>query len=114
MDEMFTLAIGRELRVLGHDVVAVKEVDGAAGMDDRQLFEWASQERRVVITENVRDFMPLHVECLRDGSEHAGLIFTSDHRYPRGIGATVGALVRDIDALARATQQLDDDIYWLS
>ncbi len=59
LDEMFPPAVARALREQGHDVVAVLEVTDLVGASDVELFSWAQQERRAIVTENVADFLAL-------------------------------------------------------
>jgi hypothetical protein len=65
-------------------------------MGDDDLLRWACRERRVLVTENVRDFLPIHGQFLNHGEAHAGLVPTSPRRFRRtsaGIGLLVTALV---------------------
>ncbi len=59
LDEMFAPVIAVLLREDGHDVTAVAGHPLLAAASDPYLAHWASQEGRRVVTENVRDFVPL-------------------------------------------------------
>ena len=49
----------RLLREAGHNVVTVSEVELVA-RSDADVFAFARQERRVLLTRNIRDFLALH------------------------------------------------------
>lgn len=78
LDEMFSPALADSLRGDGFDVVAVAGHPTLAAAPDRDVAAWAVGEQRRVVTENVRDFVPLlAVEAaLR-------VLLTSSRRYPR-------------------------------
>ena len=110
LDEMYPSLIARELRARGHDVVSVHESPGSGTADDLVL-DHARSEGRAVITENVRDFRPLAEQILAAGDSHAGLVFTTEKRWPR---SDPGALITGIDAmLASTTGQPVDTEMWL-
>jgi hypothetical protein len=76
LDEMFSPAIARALRARGHDVEAVKEHSDWEGLPDPDLVALARREQRAIVTANLRDFRPLHVELITRGSAgHAGFVF---------------------------------------
>lgn len=101
LDEHYPAAIAAELRSRGHDVRAVAERPDLAGLDDRSLFAAAAREGRAVVTENLRDFLALGREALRDGAEHPGLVLVSPRAFPRS-RRDLGALIRALDALLAA------------
>jgi len=68
----------------------------------------ARREERALVTENVRDYRPLEIGLLAEGSHHAGLVYTSNRQFPRGDPATTGRLVRALDALLRDVPNLRD------
>ena len=113
LDEHFSVKIAQQLRRRGHDVVAVGEF--CAGERDEALLEIATREGRVLLTNNVRDFMPLARRWGEAGQDHSGLIFTSDSSMPRGKGG-LGMYVR---VLARWLERhpgeaaLTNQVRWL-
>lgn len=113
VDEMYSPAVAEQLRSRGHDAVAVGEVPGLAGAADSALLDWSRREGRVILTENVADFLPLHAAALQNGEGHAGLVFTSNASFPRGRASTTGALVRALDRLMSEAPKLDGDVRWL-
>ena len=57
IDEMFSAAVARHLRDLGHDARHVRDL-GLAGRTD-EVFAVATAQDRVVVTENAVDFVLL-------------------------------------------------------
>ena len=64
LDEMLPRSAASELEKLGHDAVAVVDVE-LAGADDQAVFEFAISEQRIVVTENFADFAALLEERQR-------------------------------------------------
>jgi predicted nuclease of predicted toxin-antitoxin system len=112
LDEHFSPEVAEQLRAQGLDALAVAAVPALRHMGDEELLRWASTERRVLVTENVRDFAPLHGAFLNSGEDHCGLVFTSAVRFPRRRSG-IGALVRALAALASEAPDLRSDTYWL-
>ena len=110
LDEMYPSLIARELRARGHDVVSVHKSPGS-GTPDEQVIDHARTEGRAVVTENVRDFRPLAEALLAAGDSHAGLVFTTEKRWPR---VDPGGLINALDALVGSTpkQPVDAEL-WL-
>jgi len=110
LDEMYPSLIAAELRARGHDVVSVHEAPGRGASDD-EVFEHARSEGRAVVTENVRDYRPLAEARLVGGENHAGVVFTTEKRWPR---SDPGALIAALDSLLSSTpgQPTDAEI-WL-
>jgi hypothetical protein len=114
LDEHYADAIAQQLRAAGHDVESVSE-RRLKGLDDESLLELCSDESRTLVTNNVRDFVPLAREWAAAGRNHAGLIFTSDASLPRHMG-TVGRYVTLLAALMAENQPeraLGNQTRWL-
>jgi hypothetical protein len=77
LDEMYPRRLAEQLRAEGHDVVAVVELPDLVGREDAEVTRWAREHGRVVVTENVVDYVPLDVEA------HAGLLLVNARRWPR-------------------------------
>jgi hypothetical protein len=76
LDEMFSPLVAAELRVRGHDVVAIKERGEWHSLADPEVVALARTEQRAIVTANLRDFRPLHAELVAPGGEgHAGMVF---------------------------------------
>jgi hypothetical protein len=95
LDEMFSPQIAAELVKRGHDVVAVAADPGLVGLPDAQVLEWATDQGRCLVTENVKDYEVLRRLSAAQGRTHAGLLYCGPRRFPRDrrfVGALVGAL----------------------
>jgi hypothetical protein len=110
LDEMYSPAIARELRARGNDVVSVHDPGAAAiaGASDADMLASAQADERALVTENVRDYRPLEVGLVAGGFHHAGLVYTTNRRFPRGDPATLGRLVRALEALLLEGQDVRD------
>ncbi len=110
LDEMYPALIAEELRRRGHDVISVHAAPGR-GTPDEEVFEFARAEDRAIVSENVSDFRPLAEAVLAAGGSHAGVVFTTDKRWPR---TDPGALITALDALlVSASEQPRDSELWL-
>jgi hypothetical protein len=98
LDEMLTPAIARELRSRGHDVQAVAGHPDREALSDLDLLLLARAEQRVVVTNNLRDFRPLHHEAiLPGGAGHYGMIFIPGNY--RRTKADTGRIITALEAL---------------
>lgn len=83
LDEMFSGAIAAQLRAKGHDVVAVVADPALAGLADDQILAQATATGRVLVTANIKDFMPLDARYRAASQAHAGLILVSAKTFPQ-------------------------------
>ena len=67
LDEMLAPAIARELRARGHDVEAVAGHPGREALSDPDVLALARAEHLALVTNNLRDFRPLHHEAITPG-----------------------------------------------
>lgn len=96
LDEHFDYVIAEELRRRGVDAVAVKgERPELEGKDDGVVLRTATAERRVVVTNNVRDYAPLVEDFGLRGETQFGVLFTDDETFPRS-DDRIGLLVRSL------------------
>ena len=93
LDEMFPPVIAEELRRRAHDVIAVTADPQLRAMTDPELFAWAAQQRRRLVTENAKDFRRLLNESAPAGP---GLLLTSSRSFPRSRKAQ-GALIAALE-----------------
>ncbi len=108
LDEQYSSAIAQELRRRDVDAVAIqRERPDLEGQDDEAVLRTATRERRVVVTNNVRDFARLVEEVGLRGGTHFGVIFTDDATFPRTHAGT-GLIVRALAALVEGAE--DDDL----
>jgi hypothetical protein len=85
--------IGQPLRSRGHDVLALIEDDQLSTLADEDVMILAAQEQRIVVTSNVRHFVPIVRRWIEAGSNHAGLILvTHGHQ-------SYGEILRGLDVL---------------
>jgi Domain of unknown function (DUF5615) len=114
LDEMFSPLIATELVRRGHDVVAVAADPGLIGLPDEQILEWATEQGRCLMTENVKDYEALRLAAAAEGRTHAGLLHCGPKRFPRD-RRFLGALVAALDALIAADRLPGPDgLVWLA
>ena len=76
LDEMLSPTIARELRERGHNVLAIAEHPSWAAPSDPEVLAVARTERRAVVTNNLRDYRPLHADAITPGGPgHYGMVF---------------------------------------
>jgi predicted nuclease of predicted toxin-antitoxin system len=97
LDEHISPVIAEQLRGRGHDVVAATEA-GLAGVVDPQVLSRAAADRRVVVTNNIQDFRPLHAMYLTTGTVHYGIVLVPTGKYSLKRDS-LGALVIALDRL---------------
>jgi predicted nuclease of predicted toxin-antitoxin system len=115
LDEHFPPDIAKRLRQRGHDVVAVCERPDLISAEDEALLALSTTEQRALLTNNVRDFVPIATRWGGEGRSHHGLLLVSDRTLRRSRN-TIGAYVRAIHRLLRehpAEDALRDQIRWL-
>ncbi len=100
LDEMYPATLAEQLRARGHDVVSVHDADyhHLEGVPDAEVYAAAIADDRALLTENVSDFRRLETDALGRDAACSRLIFTTNRQFPRGQAATVGRLVRALDA----------------
>jgi hypothetical protein len=116
LDEHYSPEIARQLRARGHDVVAVTERAELIGLGDDELLRRMAQERRAIMTNNVKDFAPLATRAAVAADDHSGLLFTSDRSLPRR-SDTIGRFVDALDGFLQRHEGDDtylNQIQWLS
>jgi hypothetical protein len=98
----------------GHDVIAAAGVPELAILSDEELLRHATADRRVVVTENAKDFDRIVRSWVATGEHHAGVIFTSPRRFHRGSVAYPETLIVALTSLL-VTPALDglDWVHWL-
>ena len=95
LDEMLSVAIARELRERGYDVLAAAEHPGWAALSDTEVLAVARTERRAIVTNNLRDYRPLHADAITPGGPgHVGMVFMpgSYRRTKADTGRIISAL----------------------
>jgi hypothetical protein len=106
LDEMLSPDIAEQLRERGHDVQAIAASEHAE-LNDPEVLDIARSQHRAVVTNNVRDFRPLHIAAVRPGGAgHYGMVFMSGEF--RRTKADVGRIVVALESKLAAYPGLDD------
>jgi predicted nuclease of predicted toxin-antitoxin system len=97
LDEQLSPAIAEQLRARSHDVVSAAEV-GLAGAADERVLASAARDRRAVVTNNIKDFRPMHADYLKTDTTHYGIVFIPTGKY--GLRRDqLGSLITVLDGL---------------
>lgn len=87
--------VGSALEAHGHDVRALAREPGLDGLPDEEVLALAAADDRILVTGDVRDFVPLLRGWGREGRSHAGCILVSriaERQLPALSSAIVGLL----------------------
>ena len=76
LDEHIWEGLADALAQRGYDVIHIANTD-QRGLDDEPLLTFAAAHGRVVLTYNVRHFVPLVVRWYQTHQEHAGVILST-------------------------------------
>jgi predicted nuclease of predicted toxin-antitoxin system len=91
VDENLSPTLVQELCSAGFDATSVRD-RGRLGASDQQVWQWALEEDRIVVTANIADFANL-----ASSSEiHCGVIFLADGQPTRAEGAVLMATALDV------------------
>lgn len=103
--------VGGALRQGGHDVLAADQSAELRELEDLDLLRLARDEKRILITSNIGDFMEHVTEWAQAGQSHAGVIMVSYQVKKERFGF----LIRSIERLLEDTsqEQWTDQIRWL-
>lgn len=112
LDEMLPPSIAVQLRSKGLDAVAVVEVPELLGAPDADVLAAAQQAGRVLVTENIGDFVRLDREWASMGRHHSGILLVSTSRYPYG-AARIGAIVTALQKFHRAATTVPSPLDFL-
>ncbi len=104
LDEHLSPEIARQLRVRGHDVLAVAERPNLLGRSDRVHFASMSEQRRAIVTRDLGDFRPLLAEALRAGAKTYGLVCV-----PARVSLSRESIGRLVDSLERLLREHPGD-----
>lgn len=97
LDEDVHAALSTILQKRGFDVLHAQDSDKKGNSDTEQL-EYAAQKKRCLMTFNVKDYVLLHNEYVRNGLEHWGIIVSK--QLPMG-----DTLRRILNVLQRYSQK---------
>lgn len=107
LDEDITASshLAATLRQRGFDAISTIEA-GNRKQDDRAQFAFAVAEQRVLLTFNIRDFVPLAQEYYADGKDFPGLIVSPQlqgHRFEQLLKLVLNLLNQTDDVSMRNT-----------
>jgi len=69
--------VGRRLARAGHDVLALDQDETLNRLADEEVLALAAEQERIVITHNVRHFVPIARSWSEAGRSHHGLILVT-------------------------------------
>jgi predicted nuclease of predicted toxin-antitoxin system len=115
LDEMLSPLIAQELQAPGHDVRAVAGDREREGMSDPEVMALARAEHRAVVTNNLRDFRPLHHDAIVPGGPgHYGMIFMpGTYRRTRDDTGRIIAALQKVLACRPGEDDLANGETWL-
>lgn len=110
LDEHINRVFERVLAESGYHVDQVKDRFGERTVD-RDLLEWCAEHDAVLVTNNTRDFEPLH-----DRMDHVGIFMIYDQRLPdrdpEGFARTIDEILRQYDSESVANETVDLDAWY--
>lgn len=108
-DELVDPALAVQLRNRGYDAVSWHEMDrNNRRISDRDQRIYAAREERAILTNNVRDFIPLDMRWKHQGQSHYGIIVYAGVPL---FGALLHRMIRHLDATTPEVQY--DTVLWL-
>lgn len=113
LDEMLPRALAEQLRSRGHDVLAVTEDQSLRGLPDKELLEAAYGQERAVVTYNRDDYLLIDADLRAREAPHADIVIVNSARFPEGVPATLGRLVRSLDSLLADPPPWPSFVHWL-
>jgi hypothetical protein len=81
---------------------------------DTVIFEFAREESRAIVTENIGDFRRIVTECIDSGKSHHGIIFNRRQRFLREDPRTIGRLVTLLADLMASNRDITNLETWLT
>lgn len=83
---MLAPLIAEQLSDAGCDCIAVSAGVELRGLSDSLILEFAHAQGRVLVTDNIRDFVPLSNAWSAQGLTHPGIILISSKTFPMSSG----------------------------
>lgn len=102
-------ALAAALRQHGIDAKTTNEL-GLGGVDDEAQLEAARVADRVLVTNNICDFIPLHERWLAEGRLHGGIVV-----FPQQV-FSIGQIVRRLANLVHtlSAEEMRNHLEWLN
>ncbi len=88
-------ALFRTVIARGHDAVRATDI-GMRGRADEQHLTYATELKRIVVTSNIKDFVPMHWRWRAVGRRHSGIIVVKQQTW--SVGEQLRRLVNLLDA----------------
>lgn len=109
MDECVSPLLAGWLRQQGWDVLTAHEAQ-MVGASDEEHLAFATQQERILLTFNARDFKQLAETWASQGREHSGIILC-----PAMPKSAYGRLVHRLEQLQRllSSEQMRNTVIWL-
>ncbi len=108
-DKLVNPALAIERRRRGYDAISCHEAGrNNRHISDRDQLAYAAHTGRAILTNNVRDFIPLDVRWKRQGRSHAGIVIYAG---VPPFEELLRHVIRHLDAIAPDTQH--DTALWL-
>jgi len=119
LDELCPPGIAEALRERGHDVVSLHDPSHRhlRGQPDATVLTAAADEHRSVVTDDIRDFLPLYRELMARAPARHGLVLFTNRSFPRHRpDAFIRAMVAALDGLLTSSidDRADGRVIWLS
>ncbi len=105
--------IGLALRALGYDVRAVDEERELDGLDDLDLLALATADQRILVTFNLKDFLPILRAWAERGQAHAGCILVASSLRHEDFGILIAGIRQALEAIPDHAAW-SDRTHWLS
>jgi hypothetical protein len=114
LDEHHSPKVATQLAKAGFDVVAAGSQAHTRNITDAELLEAATADDRVVVTENIADFVLLATQWAADGRRHPGVLLTHPDKFKRSKSSYPGSLMRALKAFLEGPPPPGDSwVWWL-
>jgi predicted nuclease of predicted toxin-antitoxin system len=114
LDEHHSPKVAAQLVKAGFDVVAASSQDHTRNITDEDLLAVATDDDRVIVTENIADFAPLAARWAADGRKHPGIIVTHPAKFNRSRASYPGSLIRALKVFLSAPRPPGHSwVWWL-
>ncbi len=104
--------VGEALRRKGHDVFPVDQRPDLEGLSDKDLLALAVAEGRILVTANVRHFLPLITEMDVRGETHPGCILVSRSVRSENFGIIISGVGIMLEGISQ--EDWRDRVAWIS
>jgi len=106
LDEDVHKKVVTGLRLRGYDVISAHEIK-KWGISDRKQLDFAISQKRAIFTFNVRDYVILHKQYLKNSKKHYGIIISKQLMLTETINRLSALLLRD------KPEMLVNQLVWL-